>query len=218
MAGCLDKHCMSQHSLINLASILRKKEDTRFIRLWWDHVHPGNLWHGLLSDIDECQSNPCTNGDTCNNLENDYSCNCTQGWEGKDCSRGQFQCLTLSWLIICDSVALYLLGRQLLLLRLYLSWRVFWVWPLLCLVALPGDTQQIAEEPVKRQHWQTYQGSHVDRAACGVAWPGILSYLVGWPWQEFHSGQATLLRAGWSMKVCLRVGHRNLSLFPPCYI
>ena len=31
------------------------------------------------TDVDECESNPCMNGGTCNNNENEYSCDCPDG-------------------------------------------------------------------------------------------------------------------------------------------
>ena len=39
------------------------------------------------SDVDECASNPCQNG-TCMDGINDYTCNCTVGFIGKNCDHG----------------------------------------------------------------------------------------------------------------------------------
>uniref|UniRef100_A0A672PFX1 DeltaB n=1 Tax=Sinocyclocheilus grahami TaxID=75366 RepID=A0A672PFX1_SINGR len=36
-------------------------------------------------EINECDCNPCKNGGSCNDLENDYSCTCPQGFYGKNC-------------------------------------------------------------------------------------------------------------------------------------
>ena len=41
-----------------------------------------------LIDINECDSNPCMNGATCNNLVNMYTCDCVDGYAGDDCSTG----------------------------------------------------------------------------------------------------------------------------------
>ena len=36
-------------------------------------------------DIDECQSIPCQNNASCENLVGDYSCTCPDQYRGKDC-------------------------------------------------------------------------------------------------------------------------------------
>ena len=45
------------------------------------------------SDIDECESNPCKNGATCENKQNDYVCKCNAGWAGKNCDKGVLKCI-----------------------------------------------------------------------------------------------------------------------------
>ena len=42
----------------------------------------------LLSDIAECQSDPCQNGGTCTDQVNSYSCACVAGYTGDDCETG----------------------------------------------------------------------------------------------------------------------------------
>ena len=42
-----------------------------------------------FSDIDECLSNPCLNGATCDNEENHFTCNCTDDWQGTRCDQGE---------------------------------------------------------------------------------------------------------------------------------
>ena len=49
-----------------------------------------------FSDINECSSEPCMNGATCDDRINNYVCTCTPGWTGTDCESG-----TLS--AICNS-------------------------------------------------------------------------------------------------------------------
>ena len=55
----------------------------------WDTL----LSKGFLlfpSDIDECSVSPCKNRGECSDKVNDYSCKCSEGFEGKDCSTGKF--------------------------------------------------------------------------------------------------------------------------------
>ena len=43
----------------------------------------------LSTDIDECQSDPCKNGATCNNEVNAYTCTCADGYTGVNCDTGE---------------------------------------------------------------------------------------------------------------------------------
>ena len=46
-----------------------------------------------LSDVNECASNPCKNGATCDNPvaePNKYTCTCAPGWEGTNCDMGKY--------------------------------------------------------------------------------------------------------------------------------
>ena len=45
----------------------------------------GSLCYLLSLDINECSSNPCKNGATCNDLLNKYTCTCVTGYQGTDC-------------------------------------------------------------------------------------------------------------------------------------
>ena len=40
------------------------------------------------TEIDECASGPCTNGATCNNQINSYTCTCSAGYTGTRCETG----------------------------------------------------------------------------------------------------------------------------------
>lgn len=43
----------------------------------------------MFSDVDECSSNPCQNGGTCEDGINQYSCVCAAGYQGVNCQTGQ---------------------------------------------------------------------------------------------------------------------------------
>ena len=42
----------------------------------------------VLIEIDECDSNPCGNGGTCNEYINEFNCTCAGGYEGTLCETG----------------------------------------------------------------------------------------------------------------------------------
>lgn len=43
----------------------------------------------LLTDIDECASNPCIHGGTCVDMVNSYNCTCVSGFTGQNCQIGK---------------------------------------------------------------------------------------------------------------------------------
>lgn len=43
----------------------------------------------FISDINECQSSPCVNGN-CTNHVNNYTCECQPGFTGVNCDKGLF--------------------------------------------------------------------------------------------------------------------------------
>ncbi len=43
----------------------------------------------LSTDIDECSPNPCLNDGTCVDGINEFTCQCANGWEGKQCDIGK---------------------------------------------------------------------------------------------------------------------------------
>ena len=63
----------------------------------------------LTVDIDDCKSNPCMNEGVCVDGINSFSCDCSHGFMGDNCSMSKFHCLlklidTLFWVeIICQS-------------------------------------------------------------------------------------------------------------------
>ena len=51
----------------------------------------------ILADIDECTSNPCQNGGSCNDQINSYTCNCVDGYDGENCETGNIATLIANW-------------------------------------------------------------------------------------------------------------------------
>ena len=49
-----------------------------------------------FSDIDECASDPCSNGGTCSDLVNKFVCNCPSGYGGVRCEAGRLKILKKS--------------------------------------------------------------------------------------------------------------------------
>ena len=45
-----------------------------------------------ISEINECNSNPCYNNGTCIDLLNGYHCNCSVGYDGTQCELGKLFC------------------------------------------------------------------------------------------------------------------------------
>jgi len=44
-----------------------------------------HIYLHIFSDIDECKNSPCKNGATCQDGNNTYTCQCADGFEGKNC-------------------------------------------------------------------------------------------------------------------------------------
>ena len=42
----------------------------------------------MITDIDECASDPCENGGTCVDQVNGFECQCALGYEGEQCEEG----------------------------------------------------------------------------------------------------------------------------------
>jgi len=50
-----------------------------------------NLYEFIIPDIEECASNPCMNGATCNEDINKYTCTCVPGYSGVHCEEGGWE-------------------------------------------------------------------------------------------------------------------------------
>lgn len=46
----------------------------------------------LQNDYDHCSPDPCQNGASCFNTQQDYYCHCPEGWQGKNCSQPRLLC------------------------------------------------------------------------------------------------------------------------------
>ena len=49
-------------------------------------------WRGEYCDkdaVDDCLSEPCKNGGSCNDGANNYTCNCSPPWTGRLCESGK---------------------------------------------------------------------------------------------------------------------------------
>lgn len=80
-----------------LLKYLSNKDRSMVHRRWviWKVTVPlghvmGKSFPLFASDIDECSVSPCKNRGQCTDKVNDYSCKCSEGFEGKDCSTGKF--------------------------------------------------------------------------------------------------------------------------------
>ena len=50
----------------------------------------------ICLDINECDSDPCQNGATCNVQANGYTCNCTDGYTGMYCEIGIYMIVSFT--------------------------------------------------------------------------------------------------------------------------
>ena len=57
----------------------------RVFGIYKSHIITKFLFFILLSDIDECDSNPCQNDGQCVDGVNSYTCECSSGYSGINC-------------------------------------------------------------------------------------------------------------------------------------
>ena len=56
-----------------------------------------------FSDVDDCVNHACTNGGSCVDGVNSYSCSCVNGYSGDRCEKGDRITLSLPHLILSSS-------------------------------------------------------------------------------------------------------------------
>ena len=49
------------------------------------YTHRGEFWFFFATDVDECASDPCDNGGSCDDMVAGYNCTCAAGFTGTNC-------------------------------------------------------------------------------------------------------------------------------------
>ncbi|XP_025911261.1 coagulation factor VII [Apteryx rowi] len=75
--GSLERECMEEKCSF---------EEAR--EIYQDDERTTEFWH-IYSDPNQCDSNPCQNGGTCDDQFQDYVCRCPKKYEGKNCEKAE---------------------------------------------------------------------------------------------------------------------------------
>ena len=67
---------------------------------WYTFSAYNFTWYAWSSDVNECSSDPCMNGQ-CQDGINQYTCICDPGWEGVNCDVSKFLNITLDAIMTC---------------------------------------------------------------------------------------------------------------------
>ena len=59
------------------------------VYVWKQHVVFKPFCQLIISELDECESDPCENGGTCEDEINAYNCVCAPGYNGTQCDSGR---------------------------------------------------------------------------------------------------------------------------------
>ncbi|XP_013809535.1 coagulation factor VII isoform X2 [Apteryx mantelli] len=78
--GSLERECMEEKCSF---------EEAR--EIYQDDERTTEFWH-IYSDPNQCDSNPCQNGGTCDDQFQDYVCRCPKKYEGKNCEKVKYPC------------------------------------------------------------------------------------------------------------------------------
>lgn len=73
----------------SMSQYRKKRSVTTLVTLWLKHTLSASV-SDLISDIDECQSSPCSYGATCVDEINGYRCLCPVGRAGTRCQECEF--------------------------------------------------------------------------------------------------------------------------------
>ena len=65
----------------------------------------------IFSDDNECASDPCQNGGTCEDLMNGYRCKCPPEYQGRNCERRKFGSTCIWGLYKNDCSRIKIVGR-----------------------------------------------------------------------------------------------------------
>ena len=58
------------------------------IDIFWNLSQSGIIHFFSFPETDECESNPCEYGSTCNDMLDGYNCTCAEGYTGDNCESG----------------------------------------------------------------------------------------------------------------------------------
>ena len=78
--------------------------------------------HLQFSDVNECQFNPCENNGTCINNNGSYTCNCTDGWQDKDCKKGLYTFYIIKLIKLNIRKSTYAGNHYIYLIFYFITW------------------------------------------------------------------------------------------------
>lgn len=81
----------------------------------FDHFLRCPWMSACLSDVNECEKNPCKNGGSCTDLRANYTCQCPGQYMGRNCQYSKWESTSSPLLIkpMCINIRYHLLWRKL---------------------------------------------------------------------------------------------------------